>query len=141
MVARMGAAAETFRSIYSNLPEHARLDRARLAEDLCDGLIHLLRLASVCSADVAAKWDERLAVNGAVPPESEKPAHDTTGGDEARAPKRLRFTDVQRAALEALGERSSWSLPSLSREEKEAFSLQHNISKALPALAASRNVL
>ena len=38
----MGAAAETFRCIYSNQPEHARLDRARLAEDLCDALIHLV---------------------------------------------------------------------------------------------------
>ena len=51
-------------------------------------------------------------------------------GDEARAPKRLRFSDVQRAALEALGERSAWSLPGLSREEKDTFCLQHNISKA-----------
>lgn len=39
----MGAAAETFRCIYSNMPEHGRLDRARLAEDLCDALIHLVR--------------------------------------------------------------------------------------------------
>ena len=41
-MARMGAAAETFRCIYSNQPEHARLDRTRLAEDLCDALIHLV---------------------------------------------------------------------------------------------------
>ena len=29
-----------------------------------------LRLASVCSADVAAKWDERLAANGPMPLEA-----------------------------------------------------------------------
>ena len=60
-----------------------------------------------------------------------------TPGDEARAPKRLRFSDVQRAALEALGERSAWSLPGLSREEKDAFCLQHNISKACSFFAWS----
>ncbi len=50
-------------------------------------------------------------------------------GDEERAPKRLRFTDVQRAALEELGERSQWSLPGLSREDRDAFCILHNISR------------
>ena len=42
-VSRIGAATETFRCIYSNAPEDARLDRSRLADDLCDALIRLVR--------------------------------------------------------------------------------------------------
>jgi len=50
--------------------------------------------------------------------------------EESRPPKRARFSDVQRAALEALAERAQWALPSLSREEKEAFCEQHGMTKA-----------
>ena len=32
--------------------------------------VRQLRLASVCSADVAAKWDERLAASGPMPLEA-----------------------------------------------------------------------
>lgn len=46
-VSRIGAATETFRCIYSNALEDARLDRSRLADDLCDALIRLVRSSLV----------------------------------------------------------------------------------------------
>lgn len=46
-VSRIGAATETFRCIYSNAPEDARQDRSRLADDLCDALIRLVRSSLV----------------------------------------------------------------------------------------------
>ncbi len=39
----MGAAADTFGGMHSDLPEPERPDRGRLAEDLCDVLIQMVR--------------------------------------------------------------------------------------------------
>jgi len=71
-----------------------------------------------------------------LPPPSAEPAvrartrRPEPEAEESRPPKRARFSDVQRAALEALAERAQWALPSLSREEKEAFCEQHGMTKA-----------
>jgi hypothetical protein len=42
-VGRVGAAADTFGGMHSDLPEPERPDRGRLAEDLCDVLIQMVR--------------------------------------------------------------------------------------------------
>ena len=42
-MARVGAAADTFGGMHSDLPEPERPDRGRLAEDLCDVLIQMVR--------------------------------------------------------------------------------------------------
>jgi len=42
----VGAAADTFGGMHSDLPEPERPDRGRLAEDLCDVLIQMVRRGS-----------------------------------------------------------------------------------------------
>ena len=50
--------------------------------------------------------------------------------DETLARTQPRFSDAQRAVLEALGERTRWSLPALAADEMQAFCQQNSIPKA-----------
>ena len=50
--------------------------------------------------------------------------------DETLARTQPRFSDAQRAVLEALGERTGWSLLALAADEMQAFCQQNSIRKA-----------
>mmetsp|Transcript_5002 Transcript_5002/g.14000 ORF Transcript_5002/g.14000 Transcript_5002/m.14000 type:complete len:292 (-) Transcript_5002:336-1211(-) len=105
--------------------------KLRLEEHLAQCQIAICQLADSCGVDLGAAIRDKLQKNEARYPVNRYRGRidfpDSSG--RSSGGKRKRFTDMQLYALRELAERANWSLITISKEDREKFCEEHEITK------------